>query len=432
MNVDQIPLSVLFAILGVLVLMSAYFSGSETALMAVNRYRLRHQVNEGHRGARKAADLLDRPDRMLGLILVGNNLVNFSAATVATIIGMRVAGNTGVLLAPWILTVVFLILAEIGPKTLAAARPEPIAYASAHVLTALMRVLYPVVVAVNWFSNLLVYPFTRGVPEADQLSAEELRTVVNEGAALPGQHQNMMLSILDLDAVTVNDIMVPRADIVGIDIDADMSEIMNLLATSQHTRLPVYRENINDILGILHLRRLTRHLDEEDLSKEDILALVREPYFVPEGTPLHTQLVNFQKNKRRMALVVDEYGDVQGIVALDDILEEIVGEFTTDFAANVPEIHPQEDGSYLIDGLAWLREVNRALSWDLPVTGPRTLNGLILEQLEMIPESNVCCRIGPYRVETLQISGNVIKTARLWDSRTESGEAAASVEEAGL
>lgn len=432
MNLDAIPMSFLVGSLVVLTFLSAYFSGSETALMSLNRYRLRHLVNEGHTGARKASDLLDRPDRLLGVILIGNNLVNFSAATVATMIGMRLYGDTGVLAAPWVLTFIFLIFAEIGPKTLAAARPEPIAFVSVYVLQPLLRLMYPFIASVNWLANLWVNPLVRGVTRDDQLSPEEFRTVVNESADLPGQHQSMMLSILDLDDVTVNDIMVPRAEIVGVDIDADMDDIMAVLSASHHTRLPVWKGDINNVLGTLHLRRLTRHLNSEQLTREDLLALTREPYFIPEGTPLHTQLVNFQKNKRRSALVVDEYGDVQGLVALDDILEEIVGEFTTDFAANVPEIHPQEDGSYLIDGLALLRDVNRALNWELPIAGPRTLNGLLLEHLEMIPENNVCCRIGPYHVETLQISGNVIKTARLWDSRTEYGDAAESVEESGI
>lgn len=432
MNLDGIPMSFLTGLLLALTVLSAYFSGSETALMSLNRYRLRHLVNEGHPGARKASELLERPDRLLGVILIGNNLVNFSAATVATMIGERLYGDVGLLAAPWVLTFFFLIFAEIGPKTLAANRPEPVAFVSVHALRPFLKLLYPAVAAVNWLSNLWVGPFINKAQVVDRLSPEEFRTVVNESANLPGQHQSMVLSILDLDAVTVNDIMVPRAEIVGIDIDADMDDILAILANSHHTRLPIYREDINNVLGILHLRRLMRHLGSESLTREDLLALAREPYFVPEGTPLHTQLVNFQKNKRRSALVVDEYGDVQGLVALDDILEEIVGEFTSDFAANVPEIHPRDDGTYLIDGMALLRDVNRALDWELPISGPRTLNGLLLEVLEMIPENNVCCRIGPYCVETMQISGNVIKTARLWDSRLEYGVGAQAVEASGI
>ncbi len=416
MSTSEVPLSLLLSAIVVLTLLSAYFSGSETAMMALNRYRLRHLVKEKHSGARKANRLLRRPDRLLGVILIGNNLVNFSAATVATIIGMRLAGDTGVLLAPWVLTFIFLIFAEISPKTLAAAKPEPIAFASAHVLTPLLQLLYPVVAFVNAISNALVRPFAKGVSTTDRLTTEELRTVVGEGASLPGQHQNMMLSILDLDDVTVDDIMIPRAEIVAINIDDDIPDIMNQIANSQHTRLPVYKENINNVIGVLHLRRLTRYVGAEDINKAELLQLTREPYFIPEATPLHTQLLNFQTNKRRLALVVDEYGDVQGIVALEDILEEIVGEFTTDYAASVPEIHPQEDGTYLIDGTALLRDINRSLEWSLPVDGPKTLNGLVLERLEFIPESNVCLRLDGYQMEIVQIGGNMVKTVKVWEA----------------
>ncbi len=416
MSTSDVPMSLLVSAIVVLTLLSAYFSGSETAMMALNRYRLRHLVKEKHQGARKANRLLRRPDRLLGVILIGNNLVNFSAATVATIIGMRLAGDTGVLLAPWVLTFIFLIFAEISPKTLAAAKPEPIAFTSAHVLTPLLQLLYPVVAFVNAISNALVRPFAKGATTTDRLTTEELRTVVGEGAALPGQHQNMMLSILDLDDVTVDDIMIPRAEIVAINIDDDIPDIMNQVANSQHTRLPVYKENINNVIGVLHLRRLTRYVGAEDINKAELLELTREPYFIPEATPLHTQLLNFQTNKRRLALVVDEYGDVQGIVALEDILEEIVGEFTTDYAASVPEIHPQEDGTFLIDGTALLRDINRSLDWSLPIDGPKTLNGLVLERLEFIPESNVCLRMDGYLMEIVQIGGNMVKTVKVWEA----------------
>jgi Mg2+/Co2+ transporter CorB len=285
------------------------------------------------------------------------------------------------------------------------------------VLTPLLQVLYPVVAFVNAISNALVRPFARDVKTSDRLTTEELRTVVGEGAALPGQHQNMMLSILDLDDVTVDDIMIPRAEIVAINIDDDIPDIMNQIANSQHTRLPVYKENINNVIGVLHLRRLTRYVGAEDINKAELLQLTREPYFIPEATPLHTQLLNFQTNKRRLALVVDEYGDVQGIVALEDILEEIVGEFTTDYAANVPEIHPQEDGTYLIDGTALLRDINRSLEWSLPIDGPKTLNGLVLERLEFIPESSVCLRMDGYLMEIVQTGGNMVKTVKVWEDR---------------
>lgn len=417
MNVSELSSEVLSVIVAVLVVMSAYFSGSETAMVALNRYRLRHLVKEGHRGATKADRLLKRPDRLLGVILIGNNLVNFTAASVATVLGIRLLGDTGVVVAPVVITIIFLIFSEVAPKTIAAQLPEQIAFRSAYVLAPLLKVLYPGVVFINSFSNLLVRPFLPKPHEAvaarDSLTPDELRTVVNEGVVLPEQGQNMMLSILDLEKVTVDDIMVPRSEIVGIDIDDSMSDILSQLASSQHTRLPVYKDNVDNMVGVLHLRRVARFLPSTEMTRSDLMQLTEEPYYVPEATPLHTQLINFQKEKKRIALVVNEYGDVRGIVTLEDILEEIVGEFTTDFAANIPEIHPQDDGSYLIDGLAVLRDINRALGWDLPTHGPKTLNGLVLEHLETLPESNLCLRIDDYLIETLQIKDNVIKNLKI-------------------
>jgi Mg2+/Co2+ transporter CorB len=417
MHISDLPLQTLVTIVLVLVVMSAYFSGSETAMMALNRYRLRHLVKEGHRGARMADRLLKRPDRLLGVILIGNNLVNFTAASLATVIGIRLLGDTGVVVAPIVITFIFLICSEVAPKTIAARRPEPIAFSSVYVLDPLLKLLYPAVLLVNGISNVLVKPFLPGpgddVSGRDSLTAEELRTVVNEGVVLPRQGQSMMLGILDLDTVSVDDIMVPRSDIAGIDIDDPIGDILEQLASSQHTRLPVYKENIDNTLGILHLRRVARYLQTPEMTKTELLQLTEEPYYVPEATPLHTQLINFQKERKRIAMVVDEYGDVRGIVTLEDILEEIVGEFTTDFAANIPEIHLQDDGSYLIDGLALLRDINRALGWDLPTQGPKTLNGLVLEHLETLPENNLCLRIDDYLIETLQIKDNVIRSLKL-------------------
>jgi Mg2+/Co2+ transporter CorB len=415
---SELPTTLLIGIILTLTLLSAFFSSSETAMIGLNRYRLRHLVKQRHLGARKANRLLRRPDRLLGVILIGNNLVNFMAASVATVIGIRLFGDSGVVIAPVALTIFFLIFAEVAPKTLAAHSPERIAFKASHLLTPLLSLMYPAVLAINAVANALVKPFVRHTAKADDsLSVEELKTVVNEGVGLRSQDQNMLISILDLENVTVNDIMVPRSEIVGIDIDADMPEILSLLAASQHTRLPVWKESINNVVGILHMRRVARHLPRQpgaaQLTKADILQLTEDPYFVPEGTRLPTQLLNFKKERKRIALVVDEYGDVDGLVTLEDILEEIVGEFTTDFAANLPEIHPQEDGSFVIDGMALLRDINRVLDWDLPTQGPKTLSGFVLEHLEDIPDSNVCMRADEYLIETLQIKGNVIRSLKV-------------------
>ncbi len=410
MDINAFPTSYLLMSIGVMILLSAYFSGTETAMMALNRYRLRHLVRRGNRGAKKADSMLQRQDRLLGVILVGNNLVNFSAATVATVIGFQLMGDTGVLLAPWILTIVFLIFAEVAPKTLAAERPESWALKAVFILKPLQKVLMPAVALVNVVSNALVRPFLPSSNDDDQLTTDELKTVVVEGATAVGERQRMLTRILDLESVTVDDIMVPRAEIAAINIDDALNTIMTTVAASQHTLLPIYKDSFDNVLGILHLRRVARLIFNEDFSKADLLQLTREPYYVPEATPLHTQLFNFQKERQRLALVVDEYGDIQGIVTLEDILEEIVGEFTSDYAANMPEISPQEDGSFVIDGMAVLRDINRALKWDLPINGPKTLSGFVLEHLETIPETNVCLRAGDYQIETRQIKDNIVKS----------------------
>ncbi|MEC7139306.1 MAG: HlyC/CorC family transporter [Pseudomonadota bacterium] len=414
MTGSDVPTLYLFLSIIVLICLSAYFSGTETAMMALNRYRLRHMVKRKHAGARKADRMLKRPDRLLGVILVGNNLVNFTAATLATIIGYNLLGDTGVLLAPWVLTLTFLIFAEVAPKTLAAERPEAWALKAVYALEPLAKVLHPAVLLINSFSNALVKPF---LPERsdsdDQLTKDELITVVNEGAHAVGERKLMMTRLLDLETVTVNDIMVPRTEIVSINIDDDMADILTSAAASQHTLLPIYKDKFNNMLGVLHLRRLARLLQAEEFTKADLLQLARDPYFVPEATPLHTQLLNFQKEKQRFAIVVDEYGDIQGIVTLEDILEEIVGEFTSDFAANIEDISAEPDGSFLIDGMAVLRDINRALRWNLPTNGPKTLNGFVLEHLETIPEFNLCIQIDEYQIETLQIKDNIIKSLRI-------------------
>jgi len=414
MHITEYSTSVLLLAMLAMALASSFFSGAETAMMALNRYRLRHLVKEGHRGARIASALLDRPDRLLGVILIGNNLVNAAAAALATVIGLELYGDAGVAIAPIAVTLLFIVFAELAPKTLAAHNPERVAFVSVYLLAPLLRLMTPLVATVTAIANIIVRPFTRRAESAPMhLSLDELRTVLREGSLIPKRRQDMLISVVDLERVTVDHIMVPRNEIVGIDIDDDLPTIVAQLASSQHTRLPVYKGNINNVIGIVHLRRIVRFLQPGTFTKAELLALTREPYFVPEGTPLHTQLFNFQKQKRRSALVVNEYGDVVGVVTLEDILEEIVGEFTTDFAGNMPEIHPQSDGAYYIDGSAVLRDINRALGWQLPTDGPRTLNGAILEHLEFIPETNLCLRLGDYLIETLQIQDNRIVNARV-------------------
>jgi Mg2+/Co2+ transporter CorB len=403
--------------LGLLIILSAFFSSSETSMMSLNRYRLRHLTKEGHRGAKRASRLLERPDRLLGTILVGNNIVNILAASIATVVCVQIWGDAGILIATIGLTVIILIFGEITPKTLAALRPELIAFPASVVLRVLQQVLYPIVWVCSAISGKLLRLVGVNPAESngDQLTTEELRTVVREaGLGITRSRQNMLLGILDLETMTVNDVMVPRNEAVGIDLEDGMPAIINQLRSCHHTRLPVYEGDINNITGVVHMRSIARLLSRGELTHEALLSACKEPYFIPESTPLHTQLFNFQKQKRRIAFVVDEYGDVIGLITLEDILEEIVGEFTTDLLPS-RDIHPQEDGTYVIDGSAALRDINRHLQWKLPADGPKTLNGLITEQLESIPETAVGLTIGHYRIEILQTKDNMVKSARVWN-----------------
>ncbi|MFT6751724.1 MAG: Mg2+/Co2+ transporter CorB [Candidatus Azotimanducaceae bacterium] len=412
---DNASIEFLFGLIFLLVLLSAYFSGSETAMMALNRYRLKHLANEGHGGAKRASRLLERPDRLLSVILIGNNLANFSAASLATLIAINIFGDNGVAIAPVACTIVFLIFAEVAPKTISAAYPEKVALPSSYILQVLLVALFPLVWLVNGFANSMLRLI--GIKQEDQtddhLSHEELRTVVFEGSKIASHPQNMMLGVLDLANVTVEDIMVQRTEIFGIDIEDDIEDILTQLRSAQHTRLPVFNGNINKIIGILHLRNVTKLLHEKEITKALILQVTEEPYFVPENTSLQTQLINFQKRKERLALAVDEYGDIQGIVAIEDILEEIVGEYTTDLAATNVDIHPQNDGSYLIDGGTHVRLLNRQLGWNLPQDGPKTLSGLIIEHLEIIPDSVVSITTEGYRIEVTHIQDNMVRTAKV-------------------
>jgi len=414
---DDIPLSVLFGILFLLIICSAFFSSSETAMIALNRYRLRHMAKEGKRSAIISEKLLARPDRLFGLILLGNNIVNIFAASIATLIGIRLLGDLGVAIAPFVLVMVFLIFAEVMPKTLAAMKPESIAFPASYLLWPMMKVAYPVVWLINWISNGLLSLFGQNLDNQDDtpLSRDELRTIVREaGTMIPQRHQRMLLNILELENVTVDDIMVPRNEVTAIDLDDPINEILEQISHCQHTRLPVFESNIDNIIGIIHIRRLARILnDKNELTNEAIKEILSDCYFVPKGTPLHTQMMNFQQNKRRFGVVVDEYGVIQGLVTLEDILEEIVGEFTTDMQTYNLDIQEQEDGNYLVDCSVHLREMNRQLQWQLPADGPKTLNGLILERLEYIPESGTTLKIDDYLIEMTQVSENSVKMAKI-------------------
>ncbi|MDC1502836.1 HlyC/CorC family transporter, partial [Gammaproteobacteria bacterium] len=396
---DNSLLALLLSFLA-LIIASAYFSSSETGMMSLNRYRLRHLARTNHAGAKRASKLLETPDKLIGVILIGNNFVNFLAASIATSIAIAVFGDPSPILTAVVLTLVVLIFAEVTPKTIAALYPEKVAYPSSLLLALLLKLLYPVVWIVNVVSNALVRLLgfsSEASGNENQLTPDELRTVVYEsGGRIPRRRHGMLMNILDLERVTVDDILVPRHELVGIDIEDDLNDILLQISSAQHTRLPVYKHDIDNIVGVLHLRSTGKLIGIEELNKSALLQETAEPYFIPESTPLHTQLFNFQQKKERMAVVVDEYGAVKGIITLEDILEEIVGEFTTDLAASSKDIHPQDDGSFLIDGSASVRDINRVLSWDLDSTGAKTLNGLLTESLESIPDSSVCINLEGY------------------------------------
>jgi Mg2+/Co2+ transporter CorB len=413
---NDVPLGTLFWLLGLLLVLSACFSGTETALMSINRYRLRHRARQGQRSARLAEALLQRPDRLIGLILLGNNFVNIFASSLVTVIALRLGGEGAIAIGAGLLTLVILIFAEVAPKTLAALHPERIALPAALVYYPLLKITYPIVWMVNLMANgvLRLLGVRTELVQGHALSHEELRTVVSEaGALIPKRHQRMLISVLELQDVTVDDIMVPRNEIDGLDLDDDWEDLLEQITESQHTRLPVYRGDLDNVVGILHLRSVMGELAEDELSREHLVAKALEPYFVPEGTPLHTQLVNFQRAKRRLALVVDEYGDIQGLVTLDDILEEIVGEFTTDPADIYRDVQQEQDGTYMVSGAANVRELNRMMHWRLPTDGPKTLNGLILERLETIPEAGATLQLAGYLLEIVQTADNAVRSVRV-------------------
>jgi len=411
---DRAPLGVLIGLVVVLLVLSAFFSSTETALMSLNRYRLRHQARAGNRAARVAERLLQRPDRLIGVILLGNTGANIAAAALVTFIALRIGGERAIFASTLALTVIVLIFAEVAPKTLAALNPPRFALPSAPIYYVLLKIVYPIVWVLNLITNGLLQLL--GVrPDkiaSHSLSSDELRTIVAEaGVMVPRRHQRMLLSILDLDAIRVDDVMVPRQEVIGLDLDRDWPDNLAIIQTSQHDRLPVYRGDIDNIVGVTRVRDLLPELVRGELTQSILLERIREPYFVPEGTPLNKQLLNFQQTRRRSAFVVDEYGDVQGLITTQDILREIVGELSTAVDIGVTK---ESDRSYVVDASANVRQLNRVMNWNLPTDGPKTLNGLIVEQLETIPETGTGVTVADYPIEILDASEHGIKTVRVF------------------
>lgn len=403
----------LFVVLVCLIFVSAFFSASETGMMSLNRYRIRHLARTGDKTATRVSLLLERPDRLLGVILTGNTFANILASSIATILAVHFFGDLGVAISTILLTLFVLVFGEMAPKTMAALHAQTVSMRASALLFVLLKVLYPVVWVINFLANGFLALFNVKLDKtfADRLSADELRSVVLESSGrISQQHQEMLLRILEMEKVTVEDIMIPRNEIRGIDLNDDWDKLLEQLTSSTHTKLPVYKDDIDNVIGILHLRDALKLLGQNKLNVESLANLVREAYFIPEGTPLHVQLLNFRSEQRRSALVVDEYGDIQGLITLEDILEEIVGEFKTDVPAISKFIIPQVQGGFNIDGSVNIRELNRLMGWNLPLNGPKTLSGLITEYLETIPQEKTCLRLAGYPIEILEVQENLVRS----------------------
>jgi Mg2+/Co2+ transporter CorB len=407
------PLGMLFGILAVMLILSAFFAGSETALMSLNRYRLRHLVKLKHPGAIKAQKLLQRPDHLLGLMLLGNIFINNFAASLATVIAIKLYTDdeSVIAISTGILTIVMLICSEVTPKTLAAIKPEPLAFPAAWIYTPLLKLLYPIVWFINLFVNLLLRIVGVDVKKAHHngLDKDELKSIIGDAESLmPARYQKMLMGILDLESATVEDIMTPRNEIIGIDLEEPIEDIISQIKASPHTRLPVYKTSIDRIIGFIHLRKILVLISREDFDKQTIINCLDKPSFIPESTPVHNQMHRFKHEKIRIGLVVDEYGDVQGLITLDDLLQEIVGELITDDVT----VRMQSDNSYLVDASITVRELNRATQWSLPIEGPKTINGLIIEFMETIPEIGTSINLHGYPIEIIKRDENGVKLVK--------------------
>ncbi|MGJ3494012.1 HlyC/CorC family transporter [Piscirickettsia salmonis] len=415
---NDIPISILVLVLVVLILISAFFSGSETASMSLNRFRLRHLARSGHGAAKRLQKLLSRPDRLLGVILLGNTFANILASAVATVIADRLFGDIGIAIGTVLLTVVVLIFAEVTPKTFAALRAEKFSFSVSHPLTLLLKLFYPAVWLINTTASIVLLPF--GIREKtlkDTLSREELRSVVNEESLrMPSRHKHMLLSVLDLEKIYVDDVMEPRNEIIGIDLEDTLAHIKLELLQSKHNYLPLYRDDIDNIIGILPVRKSLSLLAQDQFSKDNLEQLAEPPYFIPEGSPLYSQLINFQQTKKHIGLVIDEYGDIIGLITLNHILDEIVGDFSKEALAKHKQVHHSKDNtnSYLVEGSMSIRELNKLLNIELPTDGPRTLSGLVVEYLEDIPSAPACVNIKGYPLEILSIQDNLIKSIKVY------------------
>ncbi len=421
---DNIPIPWQLAILALLLLISGFFSIAETSLMSLNRYRLRHLVKEGNRGARIASALLAKTDKLLGVILLCNNFANAASATLVTIITVELFGEGEWVLMIGTLAVTFAILvfSEISPKVIAAAYPEKLGIMCSYVLYPLLKVLYPFVWIINLFVEGLLKLVRVNVnfsESAQSLTMDELRSIVTDaGHFMPKKHRTILLNLFDLEKITVDDVMTAHTQVEVIDFDSAIDDIMQRISNSHHTRLPVREGDNEEIIGIIHVRKvinqLRTHRQDAELNKEDLREVMSEPYFVPSGTPLYTQIQQFQENQERIALVVDEYGEFKGLITLEDILEEVIGDFTTQSPSRTGSYRQEADGSWLVDGSSALRDLNKKLNLSLPLDGPRTLNGLVLEHFEDIPETGTSFKIGAHKLEIMQTQDRIVKSVKIF------------------
>lgn len=420
---DNIPISVQLAALFVLLLISGFFSIAETSLMSLNRYRLRHLVKEGHKGAKLASTLLAKTDKLLGVILLCNNFLNAASATLTTVIVVQLLGEGewALMLGTAGVTFAILVFSEISPKVIAAAYPERLGIFCSYILYPLLKVLYPIV----WFVNLFVKGLLKLLrinlnfnDSTQSLTMDELRSIVTDaGHFLPQKHRTILLNLFDLEKITVDDVMTAHTQVEAIDFDAEPDEILARISNSHHTRLPVRQGDHEEIIGILHVRKVLNYLRlnmHSEISKDDLKEILSAPYFIPSGTPLYTQIQQFQENQERIALVVDEYGEFRGLLTLEDILEEVIGDFTTQSPSRIGSYRQEEDGSWIVDGGSNLRDLNKKLGLSFPLDGPRTLNGLVLEHFEDIPEPGTGFRIGEHTLEILQTQDRVVKSVKIF------------------
>ena len=384
-------------------------------MMALNKYRLKHLIKQNNRSAKRAEKLLQRPDRLLGVILIGNNFVNILAAALTTILCLELFGNSGVFIGSVVLTIIILIFAEVTPKTFAAKNAENIALPASGILKILQKILYPLIWIVNFFSNNLLNLLNVKEKDSNEdITTEELKSVLeNSGDLIPKRYQDMLVSILDLDEILIDEIMTPRNEIVGIDLDDSFEKLMQTVSENSEEIVPVYEQNLDNLKGVISFNGIKSFLFKQGNSFDDFMEFVNDVYVALENTSLSNQLFNFQKDNKTSAVVVDEYGNVKGLVSINDILEEIVGELSSNQTREKIDFQEQKDGSFLIDGSVSIREINKKLSWDLPLEGPVTLNGLILEKIETIPESNISINLNNYIIETVLIKDNMIKFAKI-------------------